>query len=320
MVQMWTPIKLPLGNQSYLQDITVYLLRTETGVMLIDSGLNLSSSYGTLTNLLAQEGYLPEQIEALLLTHYHLDHSGLALPLQEKFSIPVHIHKNDREVLEFFKKHAGSYTDYVEKFFNTFGIPEQTLMRIKRELEPFKKLLVGPSEMQVLKEGQEFETVSGNIEAVFTPGHTPGHVSFMYTKDRILFGGDFLLAKELPHVGLFPHTKQYNPLKDYINSLQKVKKLQIDVILPSHGAVIREPQRRIADVYGFIQNKIADIYRLLKKGPLTVMQICDRGFGPERDALSYFFLLTLSLAYIRYLKEEKMITSRRKKTGILFMA
>ncbi len=320
MDHVWVPVRLPLGDKSYLQDITVYLRKTDTGVILIDSGLNVPESYATLTNLLDQEGYRPEQIDALLLTHYHLDHSGLALRLQKKFFTPVYIHRNDGKVLEFFRKHVGSYTDCVEEFFSTFGIPDQTLTRIKRELEPFQELLVGPSEMQTLEEGQEFETVSGNIAAVFTPGHTPGHVSFMHTKTRILFGGDFLLEREFPHVGIFPHTQQYNPLKDYINSLEKIRKLRVSQILPSHGKVIRDPERRIADVYGFIQNKIADIYHLLKKGPLTVMQICNQGFGYEHDALSCFFLLTLSLAYIRYLQEEHMVVAKRDKVGIRFTA
>jgi hypothetical protein len=59
---------------------------------------------------------------------------------------------------------------------------------------------------------------------------------------------------------------------------------------------------------------------LKKKGPLTLSQICGQGFSSYNSGLSYFFLLTLSLAYLRYLEEEELAIRKSSKSGISFMA
>ena len=189
---------------------------------------------------------------------------------------------------------------------------------IIKELYVYKALLLGPTDTIPISDGDVFEIEDGHLEVIHTPGHTPGHVSLFYPKERILFGGDFLLKDEWPHGGIYPHTKDYNPIRDYLNSLKKIKAIEPNLIIPSHGEIIYEPIKRIDDAIRFMTEKIEEVYDVLRKEPLNLSQICDKVFRTYGSTLSYFFLLSLSLAYVKYLKDEGLVEEIKAADTILF--
>ena len=316
--RVWSNIKLPLGDKSYLQDVDVFIFSTGNGFLMIDAGLNTDESFSALIMGLKDLGYRLEGIKKLIITHYHLDHCGLALRLQKMTSVPVYLHDSDKKILEFFKKHLDGYPEKIWNFFHSYGVPDNTMDFITKELYVYKALLLGPTDTLPLQDGDRFEIEDGYIDVIATPGHTPGHVSLFYPEERILFGSDFILKDEWPHGGLYPHTKDYNPIKDYLESLKKVKAIEPKVIIPSHGEPIYEPLKRIDDAIGFMIRKIDEVYGTLKNGPLNLAQICDRVFRSYDSSLSYFFLLSLGLAYVKYLVEEGMAEEIRDNGITLF--
>ena len=320
MTRIWTPIKLPLGNKSYLQDVTVYLIKRRDGYILLDAGLNTDEAFSSMGEAFSRIGCNPQDIRDIYITHYHLDHCGLATRLKDLSAASIYMTKEDKEILDFLKAYLHECAEKMGEFFGSFGVPQTTIDYLKKELASYKQLLIGPDRIHFISDGEKIETATGQLEVVSTPGHTPGHISFLLPKKRILFGGDFILRDEFPHVGIYPHTIKYNPLKDYLKTLEKVKAMDISVILPSHGEPIYDPGRRIEDVMAFIRHKIEDVLRLLKKGPLTLSQVCDQGFRSYDSglSLSYFFILTLSLAYLRYLEEENLIVQKTTKSGVVF--
>jgi glyoxylase-like metal-dependent hydrolase (beta-lactamase superfamily II) len=322
MTKIWTPIKLPLGNKSYLQDVTIYLIKSRDGFILLDAGLNTTEAFSSIGEAFSRIGCRPQDIRAIYITHYHLDHCGLATRLQDLLSVPIYMTKEDKEILDFIKTYLHEYPEKMGEFFGSFGVPHTTIDYLKKELTVYKQLLIGPDRIHPTIDGEKIEITSGHLKVVSTPGHTPGHISFLLPKEGILFGGDFFLRDEFPHVGIYPHTIKYNPLKDYLKTLEKIKAMDINIILPSHGEPIYDPGRRIDDVTGFIRHKIEDVLRLLKKGPLSLSQVCDQGFRSYDSglSLSYFFILTLSLAYLRYLEEENLAVRKSNKSGIVFVA
>jgi glyoxylase-like metal-dependent hydrolase (beta-lactamase superfamily II) len=322
MTEIWTPIKLPLGNKSYLQDVTVYLIRSKDGFVLLDAGLNTAEAFSSMEEGFHKNKCRIQDIKDIYITHYHLDHCGLANHLQDLLSIPIHMTNKDKDILEFLKNHIHEYPEKMGAFFETFSVPRNIIDYLKKELAVYKELLIGPDRIHPTADGEKIEIAVGHLEAVATPGHTPGHISFLLPKEGVLFGGDFLLRDEFPHVGIYPHTIKHNPLKNYLKSLKKIMSLEVKMILPAHGEPIYDPGQRIDDVTAFIRHKIEDVLRLLKKRPLSLSQICDQGFRAYDSglSLSYFFVLTLSLAYIKFLEEENLAVRKFDKSGIVFAA
>ncbi len=314
-------IRLPLGDKSYLQDVYVFLFRKGNRFILFDAGLNTEESFNALLYGIREEGYELKNMEALIISHYHLDHCGLALRMQNMLSIPVYLHERDREILLFFKKYVEHYPERIKEFYCSYGVPTNIMENITEELQVYKALILGPTDTLPLKEGDRFEIEEGYLEVIYTPGHTPGHISLFFPERNILFGADLILEDEWPHGGIYPHTARYNPIKDYLKSLEKIKDLKPEIIIPSHKNPIYEPEKRIDEAIGFMKRKIEEIYETLKKkGPLSLFQICDLVFKGYEDVISYFFLLSLSLGYMRYLLEEGLCEEIKREEITLFKA
>lgn len=101
----------------------------------------------------------------ILNTHGHLDHIGAVQDLKERFGIPFAIHPMDGFLLENVNEHAA-----------LFGLQGY------RDPEVDIDLVAG-----------ETVTAAGlDFEVVFTPGHSPGHVTFKV--DGVVFSGDCLFS------------------------------------------------------------------------------------------------------------------------------
>ncbi|HRK48648.1 MAG TPA: MBL fold metallo-hydrolase, partial [Nocardioides sp.] len=95
-----------------------------------------------------------------------------------------------------------------------------------------------------LEGDHEIPVGARTLDAVHTPGHTPGHFVFADRGDGLLFAGDHVLPTITPSIGFtFPPTPQ--PLGDFMASLTKVRALPDLRILPAHGPVAPSSHARV---------------------------------------------------------------------------
>jgi glyoxylase-like metal-dependent hydrolase (beta-lactamase superfamily II) len=77
-------------------------------------------------------------------------------------------------------------------------------------------------------------------------GHAEEHASFYCAADRILIAGDQILSRISPVIGVFPSQPKANPLKTYLASLERFRRLPADtLVLPSHGMPFHGLHQRI---------------------------------------------------------------------------
>ena len=137
--------------------------------MLIDAGggdVYRGAGLGKLLANLAAVGYRPEQIDAVLLTHFHPDHTGGVL-LNGKVAFPnadIYIHKTDYDLL--------------------FGGTDE---KTKAMVADITKILTPYKEAGRIKTFDKQEELFPGITAVPTPGHTPGHTCYQITNGRQTF-------------------------------------------------------------------------------------------------------------------------------------
>jgi len=115
--------------------------------------------------ILAPVRELSLEVEAVLLTHTHFDHVGAVAPVARETGAPVYVSEIERPVL-------ADIMSYV----------------------PFAG--IGPFESyeadHVLRGGEQLELAGLEIDVLFTPGHSPGHLSFSIPSEQALFSGDVL--------------------------------------------------------------------------------------------------------------------------------
>jgi hydroxyacylglutathione hydrolase len=116
-----------------------------------------------------------ETVEAILITHTHFDHVGAVAPVAEATNAPVYVPELEKEVL-------ANIMDYVP--WPGFG--------------PFDSYDAD----HTVAGGETLELGGFTIDVIFTPGHSPGHVTYAIAEEGALFSGDVLFQGSVGRVDL----------------------------------------------------------------------------------------------------------------------
>jgi hydroxyacylglutathione hydrolase len=115
-----------------------------------------------------------ETVDAILVTHTHFDHIGAVAPVARATGAPVYCPALERDVL-------ANIMDYVWPGFGPFESYEAD---------------------HTVGGGETLELAGMNIDVVFTPGHSPGHVTYAVSDEDALFSGDVLFQGSVGRVDL----------------------------------------------------------------------------------------------------------------------
>lgn len=150
-----------------------YLLTVDQKAILIDPGFFDPREFSVFKNDLEESG---AELIAVCLTHAHVDHiMGLDKVLKE-FDVPVYLNHSDLYLWE-------NYPDQATRFgFRTSGFDFTP-----KELAQQKDFSVGPFSFDVL----------------FTPGHSPDHVSLYFPDQKTLIAGDTLFRESIGRTDLY---------------------------------------------------------------------------------------------------------------------
>jgi glyoxylase-like metal-dependent hydrolase (beta-lactamase superfamily II) len=123
-----------------------------------------------------------------------------------------------------------------------------------------------------LRDGEAIDAGSGRLRAVHTPGHAPDHLCFFDEDDRTLYSGDLIVGAGTVVIP----ASHGGSLKDYLDSLGRVRALQPARILSGHGPAILEPVDLIDRYVAHRAERERQILDVLSDGPATVARIVDR--------------------------------------------
>jgi glyoxylase-like metal-dependent hydrolase (beta-lactamase superfamily II) len=142
-------------------------------------------------------------LEAIWLTHGHIDHIGGIRGLRERWPVPVFMHPLDRALFE-----------RASEIATMFGVPFDQPEYPERELD----------------DGQEMTLGALRFEVIHTPGHSPGHTVFV--GEGVMLGGDLLFAGSVGRTDL-----PYCDPAAMERSLERIATLEADIVVhPGHGS------------------------------------------------------------------------------------
>jgi glyoxylase-like metal-dependent hydrolase (beta-lactamase superfamily II) len=144
-----------------LRAFNCYLVREADGLTLVDAGLG-----GSAPRILAAASKLGQSIVRVALTHAHVDHVGSLDALRAELpDVDVAVPAREARFMA-----GDKVLDLEERKGKLRGGFPKVRTRPTLELSPGGRL--------------------GSLEVFASPGHTPGHVSFLDTRDRTLIAGD----------------------------------------------------------------------------------------------------------------------------------
>lgn len=185
-----------------VQENTYVVYNEKKHCCIIDPGCYFASEEEELTKFIRENGLTPKY---LLNTHCHLDHIFGNRFIQSTFGLELHIHRLEKPVLE----HGPASGQLWGLPFNNYD-----------------------GALTFIEEGDTIRLDEDELHVLFTPGHSPGHVSFYSKENKFVISGDVLFEGSVGRTDL--PGGDFSLLEQSI--LTKLYTLPDDVIVyPGHG-------------------------------------------------------------------------------------
>lgn len=174
-----------------------YIVEAEDGLTVVDAGV--PTSWGSLQQALRRLQRDQSEIRALVLTHAHFDHIGMAERMRRELDIPVWVHEDDLPLARRPRRfsHERRRAPYYATQVRALPIVAALIRNRAYWPTPVRELRryrTGPLE------------VPGSPRVLFTPGHTLGHCSLHFPDRDAVIAGDAIVmldpytAKEGPKI------------------------------------------------------------------------------------------------------------------------
>lgn len=204
--------------------IASYLIKGDKRIAIVDPGF--PSSFPIIKENIKLNGFDITNIDYILLTHFHLDHSGsTGLIIKDSPKTKVMIHRRSSfYVKNFFKIVGGARMvfgiDLMRKFGESLEVPGENVISIDNE--------------------DEIDLGGIKLKVVYTPGHSSDSVSYFEEKSASLIIGDAACIQypALNHVMIPAGSPPIFDLVEEISTLNRLKSLHIERILLPHYGVI----------------------------------------------------------------------------------
>ncbi|WP_068154621.1 MBL fold metallo-hydrolase [Rhodococcus phenolicus] len=259
---LWSiPVPMPRNPLRY---VLVYAFAIDDGLALIDVGMDTEESWNALVDGIADTGHHISDVRYAAITHLHPDHFGLAPRLRETTGAAIAMHAAEAVALG--HQTPADVDADVEAWrvdLVGLGAPPEVV-----EAERFALVRFAPGESAdvVLNHGTTLDLPGWNLEAVWTPGHTPGHLAFLDRDHDLLFSGDHMLPRISPNISSGPDELP-DPLHRYLLSLHATTRLPDCEVLPAHEYRFRGAGERARQLMAHHDARLTEIRDTVEARP-----------------------------------------------------
>ena len=290
----------------------------------MDCGPNSGKALDELEQGLAALGHRVEDLGLIVLTHQHMDHTGLTSILQRRSGAEV-------AGLDLLESFLASYAERMEaddRFAETLmkrnGVPDAVVVALRAVSAAFRGWGAKAQITMPLRDGDELKLRDRTFTVHHRPGHSPTDTIFHDASRRELLGGDHLIARissnPLITAPLDGSGERPKALLTYLRSLRATQAMgDIDVVHAGHGETVTDHAGLIDQRFRMHDKRAAKIHKLLSEEPLTAHEIAQRLWGSVALTQAY---LTLSevLGHIDLLAERGQLAEDDDGEVIRFRA
>jgi glyoxylase-like metal-dependent hydrolase (beta-lactamase superfamily II) len=231
-------LPVQMGGQPGQLNLSL-ILDAAHGPTLVDTGL--PGQVDALAGALAEAGLQVHDIKRIILTHQDIDHVGSLHDLVGVTGAQVLAHATEIPAID------GTV---LPRFANPEMLEQRPMLR--PIVERFQ-----PTPVDVALEDGTRLDLAGGVRVIFTPGHTPGHISLYLERTRTLITGDALTASEGQLAG--PNEGATPDMPTAGQSVRKLADLDVGAIVCYHGGVVQdaahEQLRRVAQAVAGAQER-----------------------------------------------------------------
>lgn len=243
---------------------------------MLDTGWHTPDAFNTLEAGLKDLGLVLADVAAVVVTHVHPDHFGLAGKIKQvspRTELLTHCWESD--LIEPRYVRFSELMDKMGVMLQRHGVPPLDLSALESASMPALQFVTVAFPDHVLYGGEILGTGIYDLEVIWTPGHSPGHICLYEPKNQLLFSGDHILPRTTPNVSYHVQSGD-NPLGDYLYALQKLQNLPVAKVLPAHEHIFDDLQSRIEQIVKHHNRRRSEIRQAIAKEPHSAYDISSK--------------------------------------------
>lgn len=258
-------IQIPLPG-SPLKILNSYLIKGDGRNLLVDTGFNHDLCEETMLGALDELKVSLADTE-IFLTHFHSDHVGLVDRLKDRCRC-VYASEYDGHIVNI--NRCDYYWEEVMEMQDRMGVPEGKELHYT-EHPGYVGGTLSDTDITVVEDGDIIPVGRYRLRVTDMKGHTPGMLGLYDEKHKILFSADHLLAKITPNINAWDYDNDY--LKFFLDNLEKISGLDIELVLPGHRALITDHRARVEELKKHHERRLNAIKNAIANGDRTIYEI-----------------------------------------------
>ena len=294
----WIRMPLPFA----LDHINLWVLEEDDGWILVDTGIDSPESRKIWQSLFDTH-FAGKPPQRLICTHHHPDHMGLSGWLTEQKGIPLHTTKKEWDAFHMWSQlDQPSLIKLMRHFYRMGDVPEQRRESdLKRRESLRSRERLEPASYTPISDGAELRIGNNFWQVCVGTGHAP-ELAALYSADAgLLISGDQVLPRISPNVSVMPFDIDANPLQDFLDSLEKFRRLPDSVlVLPSHKLPFYGLHARIDELIAHHDARLDDALAACATS-VTAADVISVLFPRALNDHQYFFALGETFAHLNCL-------------------
>jgi glyoxylase-like metal-dependent hydrolase (beta-lactamase superfamily II) len=314
---LWLRLPLPFR----LNHVNIYILEDKDGWTIFDTGL-ADAATRTVWSKVIGSILRGAPITKVIVSHFHIDHVGLAGWFQERFSPTFYMSQTEYLLSRVFQ--AEEWYDVLSaetKFFNSCGLNLATAEEISRRRLGMRSLRTSmPKSFKRLRAGDLMRIGNREWRVLTGGGHAVEQLMLYSETDKIFISADQILPEISPNISVGSIQPDANPLADFLDSLTQIKAgISREVfVLPGH----RNPFFGLFDRIGKLRNhhvsRCNAILTACREAPCTGLDLIPVVFGRDIAAEVIGSAIGEAVAHANYLRSLGALSVDRDPDGILY--
>jgi len=301
--------------------VNVYLVEEAGGGFLLwDSGLGSPEAIAALEEGFRRLGRRFDEVTRIVISHGHVDHYGAARFVEERHGgeLSIYAHEADHAKVADSGWRWRDRLPHYGAYLARLGVPAEVLVAIAKAGEKGFGLARRVREVRAIGEGETIATRHLSLRVLHMPGHTPGLICLHDAPRRLFFSDDHLLEKISPNplIELGPNGEEgfFRPLISYVANVERMRALDLDLVLPGHGPPFSGHREVIDRLLAFYGKRQARIREVLDERERTAWEVSVALFPGARPA-DAFLAISETVANLEVL-EERGEASRSLVDGV----